>query len=141
MILEFFFWDHFQNVVARMAEGEEGLISFRDAEVQLGDMAHHEQVGQLLLMKSNVRQELVEAVQSHHTVEEGSSELTCLLYLVNNLVKDLGLGYLPEEKGMYSEPLLSGLNISLDDIQQLKEKLTEEVVPQIQHVVELCLSS
>ena len=141
MILGFFFWDHFQNVVSKMAEDEGGMLSFRDAEAQLGDMAHHEHVGQLLLMKSNVRKELVEAVSSHHRAEESSSELSCLLNLVNNMSKDLGLGYLPEEKGMYEEPVLNGLQISLQDIEALREKLNEEVVPAIKQVVELCLSS
>ncbi len=142
MILGLFFWEHFENVVARMAGGEEeGLLSFRQAEDQLGDQAHHEHVGQLLLMKSNVRLELVEAASSHHTLDANSSELTCLLYLVNNLSKDLGLGYLPDEKGMYPEPLLEMLRISEEDIDNLREKLKEEVVPHIKDVVELCLSS
>ena len=141
MILGLFFWEHFENVISKMAEGEEGLMSFREAETLLGDAANHVHVGQILLMKSNVRPALVEAVRSHHKLDENSDELTSLLYLVNNLCKDLGLGYLPDEVGQYPEELLTTLKISAEDLEKLKEQMTEEVVPNIKDVVELCLSS
>ena len=53
--------------------------------------------------------ELVDAVGLHHTVTESSDPLNCLL----NLSKDLGLGYMEEEKGVYLDPLLANLEISL----------------------------
>ena len=140
MILGFFFWDHFQNVVSQMAEAEEGMLTFRQAEAQLGDTVNHEQVGQLLMMKSNARKELVEAVRSHNSLGESPDELTCLINLADNLSKDLGLGYLPEEQGLYSEPLLNALQLSEEDIQSLKEKLDEEMVAEIKKVVAACLS-
>ena len=141
MILGLFFWEHFENVISKMAEGEEGLMTFREAETALGDAAHHVHVGQILLMKSNVRPVLVEAVRSHHKMDENSDELTCLLFLVNNLSKDIGLGYLSDEVGVYPEVLLTNLKISAEDLEKLKEQMTEEVVPNIKDVVELCLSS
>ena len=141
MILGLFFWEHFENVIGKMAEGEEGLLSFREAETQIGDQAHHERVGEILLMKSGVLEELVDATRSHHTLTENSSDLTALLFLVNNLSKDLGLGYLPDEVGQYPEELLNLLKISTEDLEKLKENMTEEVVPHIKDVVELCLSS
>ena len=124
-----------------MAEGEEGTVSFRDGEAQLGDAANHEMVGKLMLMKSNVLPELVGAVGSHHTVSASSDPLHCLLNLVYNLSKDLGLGYLPEEKGMYAEPLLANLGISLEDVDRIRDQMREEIVPELKQVVELCLSS
>ena len=139
MILGFFFWDHFQNVVTQMAEGRDDLASFREAEVGIGEAAHHERVGQMLLMKSNVRKELVEAVSSHHTVTESSTVLTALLYLVNNLTKDLGLGYLPDEKGVYTDELLAKLELKMEDVDKIRETFTETLVPEIKNVVELCL--
>ena len=141
MVLGFFFWEHFQNVIAKMTASKFKVLSFHEAETQMGGFAHHERVGQLLLMKSGVRQELVEAVMSHHSVQDNSNELACLLNLVNNLSKDLGLGYLLEEDGVYSESLLYALKISEDDIQHLKEQMKETMVDQIKTVVGLCLSS
>ena len=141
MILGLFFWDHFESVVEKMAEGEAGLLTFREAETRLGDAAHHVHVGQILLMKSNVQPLLVEAVRCHHQVDEYADELTCLLYLVNNLVKDLGLGYLPDEVGDYPEALLVKLKLDAEKLDALVEELREEVLPQIRQVVELCLSS
>ena len=141
MILGFFFWDHFQNVVTRMAEGRETLCSFREAESELGAQGNHERVGMLLLMKSNVRQEMVEAVSNHHNITESSGDMACLLNLVNNLSKDLGLGYLPDEVGVYSERLLEKLGVSPEEIDKLRKSLAESVIPQIKKVVDLCLSS
>ena len=92
-------------------------------------------------MKSDVRPVLVEAVRSQHKMDENSDELTCRLFLVNNLGKDIGLGYLPDEVGVYPEVLLTNLKISAEDLEKLKEQRTEEVVPNIKDVVELCLSS
>ena len=139
MILGFFFWDHFQNVVTQMAEGRTDLATFKEAEVEIGEAGRHERVGQMLLMKSNVRKELVEAVSSHHTVTENSSVLTALLFFVNNLTKDLGLGYLPDEKGTYPDEVLAKLEIKKEDVDKIKETFTETMVPEIRNVVELCL--
>ena len=139
MILGFFFWDHFQSVVTQMAEGRTDLATFKEAEVEIGEAGHHEWVGQMLLMKSNVRKELVEAVISHHTITESSTVLTALLYLVNNLTKDLGLGYLPDEKGVYPDEVLAKLEIKMEDVEKIKETFTETLVPEIRNVVELCL--
>ena len=140
MILGFFFWDHFQSVVTQMAEGRADLASFKEAEMAIGEAAHHERVGMMLLMKSNVRKDLVEAVSSHHTITESSSVLTALLYLVNNLTKDLGLGYLVDEKGVYTDELLAKLELKMEDVDKIKETFTETLVPEIKNVVELCLS-
>ena len=140
MILGLFFSEYFETVVGKMAENEEGLISFRQAETELGDVSH-ETIGQLLLIKSKVKEEIVEAVQSHHEVGETSSKLTCLISLVNNISKDLDIGYLAEEKGVYDESLLGQLGVTQDEIERLQETLGTFIVPEIKAVVAKCISS
>ena len=140
LILGVFFWEHFENVTRVMTAGD-ATISFQEAESQLGEAAHHVQVGQMLLIKSNVSVLLVEAVKNHHQVDEDSDELTCLLYLANNLVKDLGFGYLPEETGTYPEVLLEKLKISEKELEKLKRIGERQVVSNIQNVVRFCLAS
>ena len=65
--------------------------------------------------------------------------MTALLFFVNNLTKDLGLGYLPDEKGTYPDEVLAKLEIKKEDVNKIKETFTETMVPEIRNVVELCL--
>ena len=51
LILGFFFWNYFEKVLGQM-DGSSG--SFRDAETRMGDTATHEQVGELLLIRTNM---------------------------------------------------------------------------------------
>ena len=81
----------------------------------------------------------MEAVQSHHTVGKSSSQLICLLNLVDNISKDLDKGYLPGESGGYSESLLNALHLSEKKVQELTVMLGETVVPEIEDLVDRCL--
>lgn len=142
MVQGFFFWEHFEEVLKKMSAGKDGaMLSFRQAEAELDDSANHEYIGELLLMKSNVPATLLQAISSHHTVNESSDKLHCLTHLVNNLIKDLGMGYVPNEKGVYSEALLKVLEIEEADIEQFRDMLGEQVAGQIKELVELCLST
>ena len=98
VVLGFFYWGHFEQVLAHMASER---IDFRAAEVLLGDVGRHEEVGQLLLLKAKVRDELVAVVGQHHQPAAHPGPLIYLLHLADNLSKDLGMGYGLEEKGQY----------------------------------------
>ncbi len=71
---------------------EGGPIAFREAERQLLDAVNHEYLGKLMLMKSNMKEELVEVVSEHHTVSETTSKLVALTNLVDNMSKELNVG-------------------------------------------------
>ena len=90
LILGFFFWDLITHMDAQDC-------TFREAERATGDVANHELLGRLLIMKSSVGEWLVDAVGSHHTVAATPSDLVCLLHLANELSKELGFGYLEQE--------------------------------------------
>lgn len=63
LVLGFFFWEHFERLASISTESE---INFRDAEQRLGDVVGHEQIGQLLLMRAAMNEDLVRCVGAHH---------------------------------------------------------------------------
>ena len=94
LILGFFFWDHFQEMITHM---DSESVPFRQAEKATGDVANHELLGRLLLLKLKVGEQLVEAVGTHHTAGTDPSDLTCVLHVADNLAKQLGFSYQPDE--------------------------------------------
>jgi hypothetical protein len=105
MILGFFFWSYFEQILAHMqARG----ATFKAAESRLSAGVTHEQVGQLLLLRANMPRDVVQAVSTHHQPPSPRSPLASLIHLADNLCKDLGMGYLPDERGEYSDSVLRG---------------------------------
>ena len=135
LVLGFFFWEHFQELLAHM--GREGG-TFREAERATGDVANHELLGRLLLLKSNVGELLVEAVGTHHTAGHAPSDLGCLIHLADNLTKELGLGYLADEPCLYAVEVLDKLGMNHDDVRQLQGKLGTDLSDEIGGLVDRC---
>lgn len=138
LVMGFFFWHHFELVLSRMASED---ISFREAEKGFGDAANHEYLGRLLLLTSSVGENLVEAVGTHHTTGNAPGSLVCLIHLANNISKDLGLGYLREERTEYSESVLKALDLTEEDVAELKEALGPAVAREIEEIVERCVQT
>ena len=136
LVLGFFFWDWFTRVIERV---ESIGANFRRAEASLGDSANHERLGQLLLMKSNMAEELVTAVGTHHNQGDVPSELTCLVHIANNLCKDLGLGCIEGERGQYSKDVLEKLGLEQSNINAIKRSLADDLVVEIKQMVEQCI--
>ena len=82
LTLGLFFWNHFEEILQEMAKSSS---SFRDAERQLDDVANQEYLGQILLLKARVGEDLVEAVGKHNSPGKRPAPLTCLLNLADNL--------------------------------------------------------
>ena len=128
LVLGFFFWDHFQDLITHMdAEG----CTFREAEKATGDVANHELLARLLLMKSDVGEQLVEAVGTHHTVGATPSDLVCLLHLADELSKELGFSYLEEEPRLYAAEVLRKLGLETSDVVGLRDRLSNDLPDQI----------
>ena len=121
------------------AASTSGMISFREAEKKLPDTPDHEQVGMLMLMKSNIKEELVQVVQTHHETTPSSSTLVCLVNLVDNICKDLGMGYLAGEPATYDEHVLKTFNLDEASLAKLKDTLAEFIVPEIKAMVGKCM--
>ena len=138
LVLGFFFWGHFQELLEKM--GTEKL-SFREAEKAMGDFANHEFMGKILLQRSKVGGNLVDAVGAHDTADGELSPLLCLIHLANNISKALGMGYLPVEQATYNPQVLSTLSIEQQAVDEMVEALGEELVKEVDELVERCLGS
>jgi HD-like signal output (HDOD) protein len=136
VVLGFFFWEHFEEILTHIAKEE---CSFRQAEKDLCDVANHEFLGQLLLIKSNVGEQLVRAVGEHHSGSKDPSDLVCLLHVANNLCKDLGKGYLKEEGSLYRVEVLQKLGITREDMERIQQELGEQMVKEIDDLVDRCV--
>lgn len=160
LILGLFFWDFYEMILANMqspgaAEAQKetekkaasdtqgdsptALMSFRAAEKKLADAPNHELVGQLMLLKSNIKEELLQVVKSHHEIAAPSSILVCLVNLVDNISKDLGMGYCEGEPAEYDEHVLQTFGLDDTKLTKLKETLNEFIVPEIKAMVGKCL--
>ena len=138
LILDFFFWEHLERLANLSSEGQ---ISFRSAEQSLGDVAGHEQLGQLLLMRAAMNEDLVRCVGTHHQSGSVPSPLLALVNFADNLCKDLGLGTLPEERGGYDPAVLRVLGVSAERVDELREHLSQKAVQEVMDIVERCTLS
>jgi len=120
LVLGFFFWEHFEELLTAMAATD---TTFREAEKSAGDVANHELLGRLLLVKSGVGDHLVQAVATHHTAGAQPSDLVCLVNLDNELSKELGFGYLEDEPRLYAAEVLHKLVLETADLVSLRERL------------------
>ena len=136
LVLGFFAWDYFQEVLDRVASQD---MWFRQAEERLGHEVTHEYLGQLLLLQANAGPELAEAVGSHNLPGRNPAPLVCLIHVANNLCKELGLGYLPSETATYRSSVLTTLRMTQDDMADLRSRLATDVTAQIQDLTGRCL--
>ena len=133
LVLGFFFWSHFEMILQEMDRSHCG---FRSAEIKLGDVANHEYLGKILLMKYKIDEGLVDAVVTHGSPEENPSELTCPIHLANNLSKELAMGYLPDEQHDYNSVVLKKLKLTQEDIERIGDTLFAESIQEIEEAVQ-----
>ena len=96
-------------------------------------------LGLKILLKAQVGSEMVAAVASHHTTGNNPDGLVCLVHMADNLCKDLGMGYLADERGRYSAAVLQAFKLEKTDLKELKEKL-QPIVEQTRQMVDQCMS-
>ena len=135
LVLGVFFPWQFEQVQADLASSRQTSRDFRQAEARIGYPGLHEEVARLLLLKANAGSQLVDAVGAHHAHGEAPGDLACLLHLADNLGKDLGLGYLQQEQGKYSRAVLRKLDLTPQDLQDIKASLGGSVVAEVEDVV------
>ncbi|MEW6750857.1 MAG: HDOD domain-containing protein [Candidatus Latescibacterota bacterium] len=136
LVLGFFFWSHFEEVVEAVRQQGKPL---RRVEMEMGDFANHEFLGRSLLENSRVGGELLEAVSLHDTVGEDPSALVSLVHVADNLSLQVGLGYLPEETPHYAPAALRRLQLDLPGVNRLAESLGEGIGQEVDELVERCL--
>ena len=139
LILGLFFWDYYESVLERMKRSNR--VSFRRAEVRLGEVVNHEYLGQLLLLNAKASPELVEAVGMHHNTGGLPKPLVCLIHVADNFCNGLGLGHLPEEQEVYNRAVLNALKLNAEKVEDLKASLGAETVEEVEELVSRCLES
>ena len=65
--------------------------------------------------------------------------LTCLIHMADNLCKDLGLSYLPEEVSRYDPRVMKKLKLVEDNIPVLRGALAEDIADEVKSMVDQCL--
>ena len=139
LVLGFAFPQQFEEVMSNMNPKGDFGRDFREAEAQLGQAGLHEEIGKLVMLKVDAGEKLVEAVGAHHTGGEDGSGLAGLIHISNNLCKDLGLGYMADESGVYSETVLEQLELSQDDLKNFREDLAETITDEVKELVSRCI--
>lgn len=135
LVLGFFFWDWMSRILTH--KSDKG-VSFRQAEIDLGDVASHQRVGQLLLLNSDMGEVAVTAVGRHHDLDE-AEDLLSLLHVADNLAKATGLGTQPGDEAEFDESALRRLGLNAGSVEALREDLQKEMVQEIRTVVSNCL--
>lgn len=136
LFLGSFFSGYFADL-QRLAVKEEEP-GFYAAEARLGHIADHAHVSRLMLIKSKLPQNLIEAVGKHHDAGPSPKPLTCLIHLADNLCKDLGLGYLPEARGQYDPAVLLALGLGEKDLDLLRAALGPSLEADIGDLLTSC---
>lgn len=140
-VLGLFFFSNFQQVLDNIKPDGDSCRDFREAEAKMGHVGLHEQVGQLLMLQVDAGPEIVEAVGNHHTGGEAPSPLTSLIHVADNICKDMGMGYLKEEKGVYSPEVLNDLGLEEKDLEGIRDTIEDSIVTEVRQIVSTCLAA
>ncbi|MFT5086541.1 MAG: hypothetical protein ACI906_004011 [Candidatus Latescibacterota bacterium] len=100
--------------------------------MELGNIAAHDDLGRLMLLKSGVNIELVEAVGFHHDLNASSPPLVHLIHLANQLSKDIGMGYDPKDRGKYAAETLRHFAIDTQQVRELREGIAASINNQLE---------
>jgi len=135
-VLGFFFYDWYERVVETMEDEE---CSFYEAEQKLGDdMVTHDRLGEMVLQKAEMSEELIEAVGLHHEPGDAPPPLVALVHVANGLCSEMGFGD-TEGEVTYSRPALKALGLKRETVRELSEELREPVAKELVNVVSQCL--
>lgn len=133
----FFFYDWFEQIIETM-EDDEG--SFYDAEASLGEgMVMHDRIGEMVLQKAELSDDIIEAVGLHHDPGDKPSVLTALVHVANGMCSEMGFGYHDGSTFKYARPALQMLGMKRETVRELVEELQEPVGKALMEVVSQCL--
>ncbi|MBT3342506.1 MAG: HDOD domain-containing protein [Gemmatimonadetes bacterium] len=135
LVLGFFFWDWTARI---LGHSRDKSVSFRQSEVDMGDVAGHQRLGQLLLINADMGEEAVGVVGHHHDLDE-TTDLECVVHLADNLAKAVGLGFLPGEDPEFDDQVMAKLGVNADALEVIKEELEQSTVEEIRTVVAQCM--
>jgi hypothetical protein len=139
-VMGLFFFSHFKQVLGNLEASGGESRDFREAEAKMGHVGLHEEVGQLLMLQVDAGLELVRSVGNHHTGGDAPSPLTSLIHVADNICKDMGMGYLKDEKGTFSPAVLESLGLDEGDIEGIRRAMEDTIVSEVGQIVSTCLA-
>lgn len=137
LVLGFFAWEYFRDTLDSQQRHQ---TSFRREEERLNHLLTHEYVGRMVLLNANAHRAVVETAASHNTPPGQPRPVVSLVHVANNLAKELGFGYLPEESARYSASVLMALGLKRRDMDKLRSDLGETVAADVEDIVARCMN-
>ena len=137
LVQGFFYYQWVERIIRQM---DGGKVPYYKAEAEMSAGINHSTVGQLLLEKSAMPPELIQAVRLHHTPGDSPSGLVALIHVADNIAKDIGLGYTEAEKGDYSRAALAALGLSREGVRKVSDALGELVTGEVKELVRQCMA-
>lgn len=135
LVLGFFFWDWMSRILKHRTDKG---TTFRQSEIDLGDVASHQRIGQLMLLNSDMGEAAVAAVGRHHELA-APDDLLRLVHVADNLAKLVGLGTLAGDEAEFDEGVLQEVGLTVEGVHELGEDLQKDMVQEIRQVVANCL--
>ncbi|MDP6015440.1 MAG: HDOD domain-containing protein [Candidatus Latescibacteria bacterium] len=132
----FFFHDWFERILRTM----DSKTSFAKAEADLGGAISHEWIGELLLRRSDMPNDLMRAVGLHHVLGERPSPLASLVHAADGIAKEMGMGLVEDEAVEYNRAALSVLQLKRDDVRKLSKSYASLVKGEVRRLVKECMS-
>jgi len=137
LVLGYFAWEYFSDIIASQ---EHHKTAFRREEERLDHLLTHEYLGRLMLLNANAPRAVVEAAATHNTPPGQPRPVVSLVHVANNLAKELGFGYLPEEGARYSTSVLVSLGLKRRQMGELRGALGETVAADVEDIVARCMN-
>jgi HD-like signal output (HDOD) protein len=132
----FFFHDWFERILRTM----DSKTSFAQAETDLGGAISHEWIGELVLRKSDMPNDLTRAVGLHHVIGEKPALLTALVHVADGIAKEMGLGLVEDEAVDYNRTALTALHMKREDARALSKTYANLVKGEVRRLVKECMS-
>jgi HD-like signal output (HDOD) protein len=132
----FFFQDWFERIINNMGD----KTTFSKAEGELGGAISHEWIGELVLRKSDMPSELVNAVGLHHVLGDKPEPMTALVHVADSITKELGLGLVEGESVEYNRTALQVLGMKRDDARNKSKEYADSVKEEVGRLVRDCMS-
>lgn len=132
----FFFPDWFERILRCM----DSKTTFAKAETDLGGAISHEWIGELVLRKSDMPNDLIRAVGLHHVLGERPARLTALVHVADGIAKEMGLGLVENEAVDFNRAALTVLQLNRDGARSLGKKHASLVKDEVRRLVKECMS-
>jgi hypothetical protein len=98
-------------------------------------VAGHDEIGQLVLTRTNLSPVVCAAVGQHHDLPEAPDALVCLLHVSDVITKALGFSFPLEAEKDCHPHALKALGVVQQDIDSLRDSVGPAVTAQVKELL------